>query len=172
MDDTEQAGPVSAQDDLEGFFAVLRARDEDLAARGLPAYWKPKGSHRRNKPEAHRDDPWCHNWKRPAADIELVDVPCGWGLCVNACCAVCGRISYGLGPMGCPCDQTNGWKSAYPAGAAQPHPPVKPAGRHRGRIVQARRKAAARDAVTARWRTLGPGPAEAEVQDGDAAGGA
>lgn len=69
-----------------------------------------------------------------------VQVACQYGNCTQFVDSLTGRITGGIGPMGCPCDLTPGWRSARIQGMGKPHPPVLPKGRHAGRVIRARRR--------------------------------
>lgn len=79
--------------------------------------------------------------QRPAAGGEQeveVWVRCPYGNC--GACLVNGLIDTAVGPIGCPCDLTPGWKSKRLDGMGKPHPPVLPKGRHRSRVIRARKR--------------------------------
>ncbi|KQO98392.1 hypothetical protein [Leifsonia sp. Leaf264] len=66
-------------------------------------------------------------------------VTCAWGSCTVSLDEQ-GKVTGGFGQPGCPCDNTPGWNSEWPAGMGKPSMPVKAVGRHGSRVQRARRR--------------------------------
>lgn len=64
------------------------------------------------------------------------NVPCPYGHCSIQICLDCGKVGGGVGPLGCPCDLTPGWKSKWYDGMGKPRTPVLPKGRNRDRVTR------------------------------------
>jgi hypothetical protein len=79
--------------------------------------------------EAYRE--WTKGWNH---------VVCPYGNCQIDICQYCSRITGGFGPILCPCDHTRGWKAKRVESMGKPHPPIKPTGRHKGKIERRRRE--------------------------------
>jgi hypothetical protein len=65
---------------------------------------------------------------------------CPYGYCTIWTCNICGKIDSAMGPIGCPCDLTRGWKAKRIESMGKPHPAIKPTGRHKGKIERRRRE--------------------------------
>lgn len=67
-------------------------------------------------------------------------VPCPWGTCEISIDPLTNRIEMSIGVVGCPCDNTRGWRSKYYQGLGKPGWNAKPYGRHGGKIAKSRRQ--------------------------------
>lgn len=63
-----------------------------------------------------------------------IATPCPWGWCINEYDPVDRMLLAGYGPVGCPCENLPGWRTARPAGRAKPQVPTKARGRHGSRV--------------------------------------
>lgn len=67
-------------------------------------------------------------------------VRCAYGNCTNLVSRFTGEIVAGMGPVGCACESTPGWRSKYPAGKGKPGWKGKVRGRNGSRIQRSRRR--------------------------------
>lgn len=65
---------------------------------------------------------------------------CAWGRCMNYYDPVDGRISWGWGATGCPCDNLPGWNGRHPEMLPKPAWPGKAVGRNGSRVQRSRRR--------------------------------
>lgn len=94
-------------------------------------------------------------------------VPCHWGHCTHLVDPATNRIHSGFGPLACPCDHSEGWRSAYVEGQARPHAPVKGRGRHGSRRQRALNRQRAMPKYDADFIVYLPGfPRFPTVEDG------
>lgn len=89
--------------------------------------------------EQMKDPTFARHYRQASARAaRAVQVPCAWGNCRHDVDPVNGTILGSVGPVGCPCDNLPGWRSARVAGQARPAVPAKPRGRHGSRIQRSR----------------------------------
>lgn len=86
---------------------------------------------------------------RTAREIRYV---CGWRTCANYYDPV-DKTTWGVGRIGCPCDNLPGWHARHPLMLPLPAWPGKARGRHGSRIQRTarRHRRVSRDGTTMRW---------------------
>lgn len=77
---------------------------------------------------------WAFDWS--------IGVRCPWGNCTIDLCGQCGAQAGGVGPMGCLCDLTKGWRAKRVDNMGKPSVPVKAKGRHGSRVQRSRHRKA------------------------------
>ena len=78
----------------------------------------------------------CQVTKNGWYHVNEKDVRCHYKNCSIQICLDCGKIGGGIGPVGCPCDNTPGWRSEYFEGTGRPRVPALTRGRHGGKVAR------------------------------------